>query len=76
MYENQIYERYSDDRKYKYEIYKRINEMYEICILFRETDEYVGRDWFQYTEMNSIAHFTDTLERAIEIGDEELYNLE
>ncbi len=49
--------------------------MYEICILFRETDEYVGRDWFQYTEMNSIAHFTDTLERAIEIGDEELYNL-
>ncbi len=75
MYDNLIYDRYSDDKNYKYEVYKRSNGMYEVCVQFKETDEYTGKDWFQYSDISDIAHFTDTLERAIEIGDEELRKL-
>lgn len=75
MRDNLIYDRYSDDRRYKYEVYKRENGLYEVCVQFKETDEYMGSDWYQYSDINDISHFTDTLERAIEIGDGELYKL-
>ncbi len=75
MYENPIYDRYSDNGEYKYEVYKNKNGLYQICVMFREYDEYEGKEWFQYSDLSDIAHFTDTLERAIEIGDEKLREL-
>lgn len=75
MCENLIYDRYSDNRQYKYEVFKRENGLYEICVQFKETDEYMGKDWYQYSDISDISHFTDTLERAIEIGDEKLCKL-
>lgn len=66
---NLVYEEYSQSREYKMEIYLNDN-IYETCILYRETDEYMGRDWFQYIGIDKMRHFSDTLDRAIEIGRE------
>lgn len=69
---NLVYEEYSKDLQYKIEITLNDN-IYETCILFRETDEYMGADWFQYIGIGKMRHFSDTLDRAIAIGRECLH---
>ncbi len=48
---------------------------YEIWIRKKMTDEYMGRDWFDYIDISDYIHYADTFERAAEIGKECLKGL-
>lgn len=66
-----IYEEYSDNKEYKFEVYQNLN-YYEIWVQKKMTDEYMGEEWFDYYDISYYMHISDTLERAIEIGKEYL----
>lgn len=70
-----VFEKYSADKNYKYEIYRTSNGVYEVQIQYKFTDELMGDDWFDYCNIKDMKHLTDTMQRAIEIGDELLQNL-
>ena len=74
MRDNLIQEEYSLDKQYRYLIYKE-EKYYEVWIQKRITDEYMGPDWFTYSDIWDYKHMTDSLENAIEIGREGLRNL-
>lgn len=65
-----IYEEFSDDKNYKFEIFKKKN-YYKVVVLKKITDDY-DLDWFVYAPADSFTHLVDTLEKAIEIGKESL----
>lgn len=71
MRENLIYEEYSSDREYMFEVYKNSND-YEVWVQKKVTDDYMDEEDFDYLDISDCAHRTDTLERAIEIGREYL----
>lgn len=74
MREKLVYEEFSEDKSYKFEVYKNVNS-YEIWVQKRITDEYMGDDWFAYHDISDYMHCADTLERAVEIGKECLRGL-
>ena len=45
-------------------------EYFEVCLQKRITDEYMGPDWFTYSDIRDYKHMTDSLENAMEIGRE------
>ena len=49
--------------------------MYEVRARRKITDEYMGNDWFEYTNLHDMMHLTDTLQSALQIGGELLRNL-
>ncbi|MCM1133195.1 MAG: hypothetical protein NC340_06955 [Ruminococcus flavefaciens] len=59
-----IYEEFTDDRNYKFEIFKKKN-YYNVVVLKKITDDY-------YASADYFTHLVDTLEKAIEIGKESL----
>nr|WP_296166939.1 hypothetical protein [uncultured Ruminococcus sp.] len=71
-----IYDMYTDDRMFRYEVYKHPNGMYEVCVQSREAEDFAVNEQYLYCDIpEEVTHFTDTLERAIEIGDCKLYCL-
>ena len=55
-----IYDMYTDDRMFRYEVYKHPNGM----------EDFAVNEQYLYCDIpEEVTHFTDTLERAIEIGD-------
>lgn len=74
MRDDLIREEYSFDKQYRYLIYKE-EKYYEVWFQKRITDEYMGPDWFTYSDIRDDKHMTDSLERAMEIGREGLRNL-
>lgn len=38
-------------------------------------DEYMGSGWFEHTNLHDMAHLTNTLQSALQIGSELLRNL-
>ncbi len=78
MRESVLYETYSHSREYKYEICRRRDGLYEVFVQKKHTDSdgYMPEGWFQYRDIADILHMADTLQRAIDIGDECLRNLE
>ena len=65
-----IYDMYTDDRMFRYEVYKHPNGMYEVCVQSREAEDFAVNEQYLYCDIpEEVTHFTDTLERAIEIGD-------
>lgn len=65
-----IYDMYTDDRMFRYEVYKHPNGMYEVCVQSREAEDFAVNEQYLYCDIpEEVPHFTDTLERAIEIGD-------
>ena len=74
MRDNLIREEYSSDKQYRYLIYKE-NKYFEVWLQERITDEYMGSDWFTYSDIRDYKHTTDSIERAIEVGREGLRNL-
>ena len=73
--EQPVYEQYSDDKSYKLEIHQRADGLYEVRARRKITDEYMGNDWFEYTNLHDMMHLTDTLQSALQIGGELLRNL-
>ena len=70
MRDNQINEKYTDHRMNRYELYKHPNRMYEVCVQSREAEDFAVNEQYLYCDIpEEVTHFTDTLERAIEIGD-------
>lgn len=74
MSDDFIREEYSFDKQYRYLIYKE-EKYYEVWFQKRITDEYMGPDWFTYSDIRDDKHMTDSLESAMEIGREGLRNL-
>ena len=74
MRDNLIREKYSSDKQYRYLIYKK-EKYYEVWLQKRITDEYMGPDWFTYSDIRDYKHIADSLEKAMEIGLEGLRNL-
>ena len=71
-----IYVMYTDDRMFRSEVYKHPNGMYEVCVQSREAEDFAVNEQYLYCDIpEEVTHFTDTLERAIEIGDCKLYCL-
>ena len=64
-----IYEEFSEDANYKFEIYEKA-DAYEIWVKKKITDEYMGADWFDYHTVSDYMHYADTFERAVAIGKE------
>lgn len=75
MRENEVFEKYSPNGEYKYIIYKSDVGTYEVWVQRKMTDEYMGPDWFDYCDIQDMRHLTDTLDRAVEIGDEYLRSM-
>lgn len=73
-----LYEKFSPDGEYKYEISRRRDGLFEVHVEKRHTgsDGYMPEGWFQYLPISDMLHIADSLPRAIEIGDESLRNLE
>lgn len=78
MRENILYEKYSDSGEYKYEIYCRRDGLFQVYVEKKHTDSdgYMPEGWFQYLPIPDMLHIADSLQRAVEIGDECLRNLE
>lgn len=70
-----IFEKYSEDKEYKYEIYQTSPKIYEVLPMYKFTDEFMGDDWFDYYDIKDMKHLTDDMQKAIEIGEELLRNL-
>ena len=70
-----IVEKYSDNEKYRYEIYNFGKNLYRVWLQRLVIDSYSDDDgnFYEdeiYVDMSGYAHIVDTLERAIELGDE------
>lgn len=64
-----VYEEYSEDKMYRFVVYRN-EDLFEVWVQKRFTDEYMGEDWFDYEDIRDVMHYADTLERAKEIGRE------
>ena len=73
-----LWERFSPGGGYKYGISRRRDGLLEVRVekKYTDSDGYMPEDWFQYLPMPDMLHIADSLERAKEIGDECLKNLE
>lgn len=78
MRDNIVYEQYSSSGDYKYEVCRRKDGTFEVYVekKYTDSDGYMPEDWFQYLPVPDTFHLTDTLQTAIEIGEECLRNLE
>jgi len=70
-----VYEVYSENRDFRFEVYREKN-YFEVWVQRKITDEYMGPDWFDYHDIADHKHMTDTLDKAIEIGRESLNALQ
>ena len=75
MRETAIFEKYSKDKEYRYIIYERDGKIYDVWVQKKTTDEYMGEEWFTYFDIPDSRHLSDTLKRAMEIGDELIKSL-
>ena len=50
MRSNLIHEEYSSDKQYKFQVYQE-EKYYEVFLQKRITDEYMGPDWFTYSDV-------------------------
>ena len=70
MRDNTVYQEYSADREYRFEVYRNQN-IYEIWVQKKKrTEEYMGSEWFDDCDISDYMHYADSLERAVEIGKE------
>ena len=78
MRDNVVHEAYSPSGAYKYEVCRRQDGSFEVCVekKYTDSDGYMPEDWFQYLPISDMLHIADSLKRAVEIGGECLRNLE
>ena len=70
-------EKYSASGAYKYEVSRRRDGLFTVYVEKKHTasDGYMPGDWFQYLPISDMLHIADSLQTAIEIGNECLKNL-
>ena len=73
MRSNLIHEEYSSDKQYKFQVYQE-EKYYEVFLQKRITDEYMGPDWFTYSDVRDYKHIADSFDNAMKIGMELEYN--
>ena len=73
-----LYEKYSASGTYKSEVSRRRDGLFKVHVEKRYTDfdGYMPEGWFQYLPVSDMLHIADSLQRAIEIGNECLNGLE
>ena len=76
MREKKITERYSQYGEYRFEVFDREDGTFQVWVQTKIYDDYMGDDWFDWIDIKDYAHITDTVERALNIGNESLVNLE
>ena len=55
-----IYDMYTDDRMFRYEVYKHPNGMYEVCVQSREAEDFAVNEQYLYCDIpEEVTHFTD-----------------
>ena len=74
MRSNLIHEEYSSDKQYKFQVYQE-EKYYEVFLQKRISDEYMGPDWFTYSDVRDYKHIADSFDNAMKIGMEGLRNL-
>ena len=74
MYRESIHEEYSYDGRYRF-IVCRKPDYFEVWVQKKITDEYLGPEEVYFSDIPDIKHIADSLERAVEIGQECLNNL-
>ena len=75
MRDNPLATKYSDDESLRYEIFQRENGLFSVWLQQKCTNDVMGYLWSGYCDIPDRMHLTDTLARAIEIGEEGLRNL-
>ena len=54
-----IYDMYTDDRMFRYEVYKHPNGMYEVCVQSREAEDFAVNEQYLYCDIpEEVTHFT------------------
>ena len=71
MRDDILHQEYSADGAFRFEVYHHA-DFFEVWVQRKITDEYMSPDWFTYYDMPNCRHCTDTLERAIAIGRDDL----
>ena len=66
-----VYQETSADGAFRFEVY-RDRGLFKVRTERKITDEYMGPDWFGWIPVSDMAHIADSLERAVEIGQEGL----
>lgn len=69
-----IHEEYSYDRLYRFVVCRK-PDYFEVWVQKKVIDEYLDSDEIYYSDIPDIKHTADSLERAIEIGQECLNNI-
>ena len=69
-----LHEEYTPDKYYRFQVFKQ-EHYYEVWVQEKITDEHLGPEWFNYSDIRDYMHTIDSLEKAIEIGRECLNNL-
>ena len=78
---NLVYEKYSQNQEFRFQVWQRDNKIFEIIIEHRYYEWYYLGDGDEgyydfdepcYATEKNMLHFADTLEKAIAIGNEEL----
>lgn len=69
MRDKLIYEEYSSDKEYMFEVYKNSND-YEVWVQKKAAEDCMDEESFYYLDIPDYSHRADTLKRAIEIGRE------
>lgn len=69
MKDSVVYQAYSSNKWFRFQGYRK--RSYNVGNVQKEiTDTYMGPEWFDYGNLSDDAHYAETLERAIEIGEE------
>ena len=74
MEQKYLHEEYTQDKYYRFQVFKQ-EHYYEVWVQEKITDEHLGPEWFDYSDIRDYMHTTNSLEKAIEIGRECLNNL-
>ena len=46
-----IYDMYTDDRMFRYDVYKHPNGMYEVCVQSRESEDFAVNEQYLYSDI-------------------------
>lgn len=55
-----IYDMYTDDRMFRYEVYKHPNGMYEVCVQSREAEDFAVNEQYLYCDILKKSHILPT----------------
>jgi len=73
--DNVLATHFSQDGEFRYEVIDMKNGTLRVWVQKKIYDDYMGNDWFDWCDISDHAHITDTIERAVEIGNEAITNL-